>query len=119
MKSTTGQELAQAPFIDEESIPVLLGSGKSRGKVGNYLENELENTGKLVNSTGKSGKFPRDSGSISQNLPFSTDEIDAFRLLIEDGKIGKTEIVKLMPGYSGREHKRFIEYYEIIQRTVN
>jgi hypothetical protein len=125
MKSATGQELVQAPFIDEESIPRLLGAGnsveiggKSGGNSGNYPGNLVNRGGNFGNSVEILETFPTASSSNFQNLPFSTDEIDAFRLIIEGGEISKTETVKMMPGYSGREHKKFAAYYDIIQKSM-
>jgi hypothetical protein len=103
VKSANGQEFVQASYIDEDEIPFLL-SGKNTG---NLVGNEWErpgNSGKVVVNF--------------QDFPFSADEIEAFSLIIEGGEISKTETVKMMPGYTGKEHKRYVGYYEIIRQTV-
>jgi hypothetical protein len=62
--------------------------------------------------------FPASESSLPLSEPdFSAEEIAKIAASIALGK-GKTEILKEMPGYSGRNHKAYSLVYERLKKAV-
>lgn len=58
------------------------------------------------------------STDVWEELLFPPSEIARLRTLIQR-RAGKTEVLRQMPGYSGRKHPQYSTYYDELRRSLN